>query len=523
MNFYRKSTKSTDTTAKSRPLSNKLSENIDKIKNELGNPSDLIINLSALNTNELQYVSIYIENIIDNNSINHLSAEISEMFTSADVLNTSKPKDCFTFFSDYLSGFRKSEEGCELDILINNLLSGKTIFLLDGYNKFLSIDTFMSKGRAITEPTSQSVVRGSKESFTEKIGENISLIRKRIKSKALRVENLSAGSLTNTQITLMYIDKVAKEEIINEIRRRLGKIKIDGILESSYIEELIKDDRYTIFPEFLNSEKPDSVTAALLEGRIAILTDGTPYTLTAPTMFVEFLQASEDYYHQFIIATVIRLIRYIAFFLTLFSPAAYIALTTFHQEMIPTPLLISIAAQREGVPFPVLFETILMEIVFEILREAGVRMPRVIGPTISIVGALVLGQAAVEAGIVSAFVVIIVSITAISSFAIPNYSMANAVRIIRFALLVLAGILGVYGIFMGFIVLVLHLCKLKSFGIPYMAPIAPKAKYGTKDSVLRYPIWINKSRPAGISASGSPRVSEDNPVDSKQKEKKEFR
>ena len=240
-------------------------------------------------------------------------------------------------------------------------------------------------------------------------------------------------------------------------------------------------------------------------------------------MFIEFLQASEDYYHQFVIASVIRLIRYLAFLLTLFSPAAYIALTSFHQEMIPTPLLISIAAQREGVPFPVLFEAIFMEIIFEILREAAVRMPRVIGPTISIVGALVLGQAAVEAGIISAFMVIVVSITAISSFAIPNYSMANAIRIVRFALMLLAGILGVYGIFMGFMTLTLHLCKLKSFGIPYMTPIAPKAKYGTKDTIFRYPIWINKSRPPGISVSDSPRVSEDSPVNSKQKEKQEFR
>ncbi len=354
----------------------------------------------------------------------------------------------------------------------------------------------MPKGRVITEPTTQNVIRGSKEAFTENIKENISLVRKRIKDKALRVESLSIGTITNTQIALMYIDKVAKEEIVDEIKRRLNKIKIDGILESGNIEELIKDDRYSIFPEFLSSEKPDSVAAALLEGKFAIFTDGTGYVLTAPAMFIEFLQASEDYYHQYMVSSVIRLIRYLALLLTLFIPAAYVALVTFHQEMIPAPLLISLAAQREGVPFPALFEAILMEVIFEILREAGIRLPRVIGPAISIVGALVLGQAAVEAGIVSAVMVIVVSITAISSFAIPNYSMANAVRLIRFAFMFLAGIFGLYGVFMGLIALILHLCKLKTIGIPYMAPIAPKTKYAMKDTILRYPIWI-KFKKAG--------------------------
>ncbi len=472
---------------------------------------------------QLQYAALYIDNLIDNSSIDSLSIELSKMFKVKDALKTSMPKDSFTILSSFLSGFRETEEGCEFDTLIHNLLSGNTIFLLDGYDKFLSIDTFLPKGRAITEPTTQNVIRGPKEAFTEKLGENVSLVRKRIKDKALRVENLSAGTITNTQITLMYIDKVAKKEIVDEIKRRLGRIKIDGILDSGNIEELIKDDRYSIFPEFLNSEKPDSVAAALLEGRVAIFTDGSSYVLTAPALFIEFLQASEDYYHQYIVSSVIRVIRYLAFFLTLFVPAAYVTLVTTHQEMIPAPLLISIAAQREGVPFPALFEAILMEVVFEILREAGIRLPRVIGPAISIVGALVLGQAAVEAGLISAFMIIIVSITAISSFAIPNYSMANAVRIIRFVFLFLSGIFGLYGIFMGFIALILHLCKLKTIGIPYMAPIAPKTKYALKDTILRYPIWMNKSRPAGISAAQSPRVDGDNPVTPKQKESQEFR
>ncbi|MBP7174662.1 MAG: spore germination protein [Thermoclostridium sp.] len=517
----RQEEKSIDSPVKAKLLGKKLDENVAIIKNELGNSSDLSINISVLDANGLHYAVLYIDNLIDNSSINSLSIELSEMFKAKDA--SKAPKDSFSILSNFLSGFRETEEGYEFDALIQDILSGNTIFLLDGYDKFLSIDTFMPKGRDIAEPTTQNVIRGPREAFTEKISVNISLVRKRIKNKALRVENLSAGTMTNTQIMLMYIDKVAKKEIVDEIKRRLDRIKIDGILDSGHIEELIKDDRYSIFPEFLSSEKPDSVAAALLEGRVAIFTDGTAYVLTAPAMFIEFLQASEDYYHQYMVSSVIRIIRYLALLLTLFVPAGYVSLVKFHQEMIPAPLLISIAAQREGVPFPALFEAILMEVIFEILREAGIRLPRVIGPAISIVGALVLGQATVEAGIVSAVMVIIVSITAISSFAIPNYSMANAIRIIRFAFMFLAGIFGLFGVFMGLIALILHLCKLKTIGIPYMAPIAPKTKYAMKDSILRYPIWISKSRPPGVSAAQSPRVDEDNPVTPKQKESQEFR
>ncbi len=512
--------------SKSKTLSNKniqseLEDTITKIKNIFGNPSDLSVNLSELPNCNLKYASIYIENLVDKETKNSLSCEISENVSVTNKLST--PKDCFTAYSNILAGFRKSEEGSELNNLCEDLLSGKTIFLVDGYDRYLSINTFTQLGRTVEEPSNQSVIRGPREAFTEKTDENIALVRKRIKSTSLRVENLTVGSITNTKVTLMYIDMVAKNDIIKEIKNRLNKIEIDSILDSGNIEELIKDDRYSIFPEFLNSEKPDSVAAALLEGRVAILVDGTAYVLTAPALFVEFLQASEDYYHHFIISTVIRLVRYLAFSLTIFVPALYISLVSFQQEMIPTPLLISIAAQREGVPFPALGEALMMEITFEILREAGVRMPRVVGPAISIVGALVLGQAAVEAGIISAVMVIIVSITAISSFAIPNYSMSNAARITRFALMLLAGMFGLYGVFMGFIVLILHVCKCKSIGVPYMTPIAPKTKYGLKDTLIRYPIWKNQYRPAGISGSTSPRTNTDNPVNAKQKEKPEFR
>jgi len=460
---------------------------------------------------------------VEKNTINSLSSEIAEVLKVQSKLKDFTPEGYFYLFKNTLSGFRNLHEGTDLKSLTDELTCGKTVFLVDGYNKFFSIDTYYVEGRSITEPTSQNVIRGPKECFVENISVNISLLRKRIKNKSLRVEDLSVGYVTKTKIVIMYIDKIAKQEIVNEVRRRLKSINIDSIFDSSYIEELIKDDRYSIFPEFLISEKPDSVSAALLEGRVAILVDGTAYVLTAPGLFMDFLISSEDYYYPYAVSSVIRIIRYIAFLLTLIVPSGYIALTTFHQEMIPTQLLISIAAQREGVPFPAFVEVFIMEITFEILREAGVRMPRVIGPTISIVGALVIGQAAVEAGIVSATIVIIVSLTALSSFALPNYTMSNCIRVIRFVLMILAATFGFYGVFMGLLVLVLHLCKLKSVGVPYMTPIAPTSKNGIRDAIIRAPIWDIKDRPPAISDDKTPRVDDTNPVTEEDREKPEFR
>lgn len=502
-------------------ISKDINENITKIKNDFGDSSDLEVNYFMFDNNKnLICANIYIKSLVDVSTLNSLSIELAklkyECYNTKSEINFRTLMNCF-------SGVRDSKEGFDYETLYTDLLSGNTVFLIDGGDKFFIVVTNSDEGRSIEQPTSQTIIRGPKDGFTEKINSNILLIRKRIKDKALRVENLSVGSVTKTTISLMYIHKIAKDEIVQEIRSRLGKIEIDGILEGGQIEELIKDDRHSIFPTFLNSEKPDSVVAALLEGKVAILVDGTPYVLTAPALLVEFLQTSEDYYHHYIISSMTRFLRFIALILTLLVPATYIAITTFHQEMIPTSLLINISAQYEGVPFPTFIEAIIMEFTFEILREAGIRMPRAIGPSISIVGALVLGQAAVEAGIISAAMVIVVSITAISSFAIPNYEMSNAIRLIRFALMLLAGVFGLYGVLMGLIVLALHLCKIKSITVPYLTPIAPKIKGANKDTIFKFPLWKMKYRPIGISGTSTVRVDEKSPVTSSGKDKQELR
>ncbi len=391
-------------------------------------------------------------------------------------------------------GFSWAKEGRSFDDLYSELLSGNCVFLAEGENKFYSVFTSRIERRGIEEPTTQSVVRGPREGFSEDIAKNILIIKKRINNNSLRMINLNVGRVCKTKVAIMYIEGIAKKDIVNEVKKRIEKIKVDAVHDSSYIEELTKDDPYSVFPTYLSLEKSDSVSAALLQGKVAILVDGTPFVLTVPAVFFDFLQSSEDYYHHYIVASMMRIIRFITFYFVLLVPSAYVAITTYHQEILPTALLINIAAQREDVPFPVLFETFLMEFTFEILREAGIRIPRAIGAAISVVGGVVIGQVAVEAGIMSAAVVIVVSFTAISSFSIPNYEMSSALRAVRFVFMILAGALGLYGLFMGIIILWLHLCKIKSVTVPYVTPLTPFIPRENKDTLIRFPLMENKKQ-----------------------------
>lgn len=375
------------------------------------------------------------------------------------------------------------------------ILSGDTVILIEGYASAIVCDTQGGETRSVTEPTSQLVVRGPKDSFVESLATNISLIRRRLKTPNLRLEYMRIGEVSQTIVALMFIKGIVDEKLVDEVRKRLGEIKIDAILESGYIEELIQDKTFTPFPTINNSERPDVAASNLLEGRIVLVVDGTPFILILPAVFTLFFQSSSDYAERFDISFFMLLIRYISFIVLILGPSIYIALTTFHYEMIPTTLLINLLSQRENVPFPAFVEAILMEGAFEIIREAGVRMPRAVGQTVSVVGALILGQAVVEAGIITPVMVIVVALTGIASFAIPSYNMAISGRIIRFAFLILAGMFGFYGITLGLIVLVAHMNSLRSFGIPYLSPVVPLSVKRQKDTFLRLPVWIhNKGR-----------------------------
>ena len=302
---------------------------------------------------------------------------------------------------------------------------------------------------------------------------------------------------------MAYIEGFADSTLVDEVTNRLKRIKIDGILESGYIEEMIQDYPFSPFPQVLTTERPDVAAACLLEGRVIILIDGTPITLIAPCTFASLLQAPEDYYNPFYISTFIRWLRYIFFFIALLAPSAYVAILTFHQEMVPTSLLLTIAESREQIPFPALVEAFIMEITFEALREAGVRLPKQVGAAVSIVGALVIGQAATAAGLVSSPMVMVVAITGIASFLVPRYATGISIRILRFPIMILSGMLGLLGVMLGITAIVAHMCTLKSFGVPYLNSTAPLKIRNLKDVLVRAPWWAMDTRPEFFSKDTS--------------------
>lgn len=479
-------------------LKTSLQENIKTLEDTLGESSDIIIREIRIGKEGAIKAGImYTDGLSDTTSLQNFIMESLML----DIKGTELEKkltleqNLITVLKDFAMTVGEIKDLTNFDDLFTALLSGDTILLVDGHAQGLIIGNKHWVERGITEPMSQTVVRGPREGFSENLRVNTALVRRKLKDPSLWMESKIIGTRTKTNIAMMYINGIANDEIVKEVRLRLDRINIDGILESGNIEEFIQDSTYSPFPTIYNTERPDIVAAALLEGRIAILVDGTPFVLIVPALFVQFFQSPEDYYVRTGIGSLIRLLRFFAFAIALLAPALFIAITTFHHSMLPPALLISLTAQREGVPFPAFVEAIIMEVTFEILREAGVRMPRSIGSAMSIVGAFVIGTAAVEAGIISAAMVIVVSITAISSFVSPTYDIAISVRMLRFAFMAIAASFGLFGITVGLIALILHLCSLRSFGVPYMSPLAPFNVSDQKDTFIVVPIWKMFTRP----------------------------
>ncbi|WP_051620957.1 spore germination protein [Paenibacillus sp. UNC451MF] len=380
--------------------------------------------------------------------------------------------------------------------ILHEALGGKPVLLVDTLQGALSIEVTSYAKRAVEEPLAEAVVRGPREGFIEALSVNISLIRRRLRTPALKFVSFTVGRYSKTDVTVGYMEGIAKQEIVRQVSDRISQMDIDGVIESGIIEELMESNNYSPFPQMQTTERPDVAAACLLEGRIIIMTDNTPIALIAPTTFWSMLQSPEDYYQRFIIGTLIRWLRYMFFLIAMLAPAIYVAVLTFHQEMVPTTLLLRVAKSREEIPFPALVEALIMEITFEALREAGVRLPRQIGSAVSIVGALVIGQAAIQAGLVSAPMVMVVAITGISSFMMPQYPTSIALRILRFPIMILSGMLGLFGLILAMLLIISHLCILRSFGVSYLTPLAPIYPNGLKDVLIRAPGGKMKFRPA---------------------------
>ncbi|WP_124727488.1 spore germination protein [Staphylospora marina] len=392
----------------------------------------------------------------------------------------------------------------KLSDCVEQLGRGNAVLLMDDMCRGIGIGVAVLKSRGIAEPDAEPSIRGPKDGFNESLNTNVNLLRSRIRSPFLRLEMMKIGRYSQTPVVIAWIKGVTDADVLAEVRRRLKRIDIDGILDSGNIEELIEDNPYSPFPQIQQTERVDIVAGSLMEGRVAILMEGSPGVLVVPLTFPTLMQASEDYYNRHMAATAFRWLRFFLYFLSLTFPSFYVATITFHPEAIPTDQLITFAGARERIPLPTLVEALLMETAFEALREAGLRLPKIVGPAISIVGALVIGEAAVSAGLVSAPVVIVVAATAIASFTIPRYYAGLSFRLLRFPMIILGGTLGIAGLVLGLIAIVIHMSTLRSFGVPYLSPMAPFHGTAMKDVLARVPIWKKNYRP-GMLETPNPR------------------
>lgn len=476
------------------PIWHDIERNLNKVRNEFGHSPDVIIRrLEVCPSICVQIAVVYIEGLTDLRALSeNLISQLTETGSPNENIKRSMDHDIsqedmlqkvWTTIQNKIT-VGAVNQAHDFSLVTSSLLAGNSVLFAEGVPQALICSTKGGKSRQISEASTQVVIRGPKDSFTESIETNFSLVRRRVRNKLLRLESIQIGSVSDTSVVMMYLQDSASVETVDRVRQKLSNIQMEAVLESGYIEKILQDPTYSPFPTVYNTERPDVVAGNLLEGRIAIFVDGTPFSLIVPTVFTQFFTTPEDYYQRYDIGLFLRWLRYLAFIISLLGPSFYVALITFHQEMIPTPLLISLAGSRENVPFPAFIEALLMEFSFEILREAGIRLPRTVGQAVSIIGAIVLGEAAVQAGIVSQFMIIVVSITGVASFSAPSYNIAIAARLLRFSFVILAGTFGFFGIVIGMITLVGHMNSLRSIGTPYMAPLSPFKPHDQRDALL---------------------------------------
>ena len=479
-------------------LSKDVEENLDKFKAFLDESTDMVFREFKLGLFGIPCTLVYVDGLVDKSVIQEMILkpmmyDISQY--ESDLNKDIKNEDVYTFVKDHVVTVGDIKESKTLDKAMNNVMSGDVALMIQGFDQILLISARGWPTRGISDPDTEGVVRGPKEGFTETMRSNTALLRRRCKDPNMVIKTIKLGRRSKTDVAYVYIKGITDSKLIEELEERLSHIDIDQLLDSGQLEQLIEDNSMSPFPQIQATERPDKTIANLMEGRVAILVDGSPFALMIPTTFSQFFQSPEDYNERWIVSSFIRLLRWISSFLAVFTPAVYIAVVSYHPGFIPTKLALSIAANRAGVPFPSFVEALLMEITLELLRESGARLPKPIGQTIGIVGGIIIGDAAVRAGIASAIMVIVVAVTAIASFVIPTYSAAIGLRIVRFPLMILAAFLGLYGVMLGFIIINIHLVSIKSFGNNYMAPQSPVIFEDWRDFIFRAPSRNFTKRP----------------------------
>ena len=450
---------------------------VNKLKNDTNNIEDITYRKKIIK-NKLIYI-IYIESLTSSTTISDfIIRSLDRIKNNNNLINT---------ITNNIDNFKYTIINTYKDICYY-LNYGFTIILIEDENKYIALETKNNLSRSISTPQTEKSLRASMDSFVENIQTNIGLIRRRIKSNDLWIDSIEIGRYTKTKVNILYIKSIYKKKYLNIIKEKLNQIDIDGIINIGAIKNLITDENKTIFPTVITTERPDKVSSALLKGKIVLLIDTSPFAIILPVSLNDFFLQTEDTYSKSINISLTRIIRYLAFFITILTPAIYIALTTHNEELLPIKLLNSIITQRQNVPFSVFTEALIMLVSFEILKESELRLPNFTTSSLSIVGALILGQASVEAGIVSPIMIIVIAITSISSLLLTEPELSNSIRWYRLLFMIGANLLGISGIILIIILLLLDLSRTNSFGLPYMYPFIPTNLYALKNSIIKFPI-----------------------------------
>lgn len=478
-------------------ISTDIEKNLDYIKETLKGSSDLIIREFQIgDVYRVKLATVYIDGLASKDFVSDFA--IRSLFREEELKSfTLKGLQTSIVKAIQDDGIDSSDiaEIDEFEDILDGILSGDTILFIDGSKKAITLDTKNFPSRGIEEPKTESLIRGPREGFVEILRFNTALVRRRIRDTNLNVEVHKVGKRSKTSVALLFIKDIVNPKFLLEVRKRLKNINIDSVIDSATLEHLIEDNYLSPFPQIENTERPDSVAASLYEGRIAIIVDNSPFVLILPATIGTLLNSTEDYYSRWTDASVKRLLRYLSVILILFPSALYVAITVYHPGILPTKLSYYLAASRINVPFPALVEALMMESTMELLRESGTRISGPIGTTIGIVGGLIIGQAAVEAGIVSPLMIIIVAISAIATFAVPSHEFSTALRISKFILILFSGVLGLFGFMIGIIIIGTHILSLNSFGIPFSSPYSGLGieEGDLKDTFIKAPLkrlWL---------------------------------
>lgn len=454
------------------------------VKKVLGDSNDVVKkNLYINNDKKFNVIAFGIDGMIDTDIVDGYI--FKPLVLSKAVAEVKNEKELYKLIIDGVIYHFDQKEVDTLSDAIDKILQGNTVIVFDSLQKAVSFDAKKLAGRSVSTPANESALLGAQEAFNENIRVNTGLIRKKIKSADLRFKEIIVGTKTNTSIQIVYLKDIADEDILNKVIEKVESIKSKDVISSNILKDAIRDNKYSIFPQVLYTERVDKFCANVVDGKIGILIDGLPIGYIVPGLFNMFFQAPEDYAENYFISSSIRIIRYLCGFLTLLLPGFYIAVTTFHQEMIPTNLLVSIIKSKEGVPFPTALEVFGMLIAFEILIEASLRLPKSIGATVSIIGGLVIGEAAVNAKLISPAVVVVIAIAGIADFVMPSQAMSNVFRICRALLAFCASIAGLFGLFFGCNIIVYYLSKMEVLGVPYLVPfVSNEGKFILRDTII---------------------------------------